>query len=130
MFCVQTDSHRWYCNVCGAKYKQTWGCLVEITGGNEPLYMRAECPGKDEEDIQAMQLEEKYDPSSPEDLYQQIPTAFPMVTDFVVPVLAKDVRPGCNVAGVFRMTVPSLYRSMPMFPWNQIRNLALTTSLL
>jgi hypothetical protein len=90
--------------------------------------MRAECGGKDEEDIQAMLLEEKYDPSSPEDLYQQIPIGYPMVADFVVPVLATDVRLGCNVVGVFRMTLPSLYRSMHMFPWKQIYNFALTSS--
>ena len=92
--------------------------------------MRTECPGKDQEDIQAMQLEGKYDPLSPEDLCQQIPIGLPMVTDFVGPVLSLTVGPNCNVKGVFRMTAPILYKSMPEFPWNQIYNLALTTSSL
>ena len=92
--------------------------------------MRAECPGKDEEDIQAMQLEEKYDPLSPEDLYQQIPIGLPMVSDFVVPVLSSAVKPNCNVEGVFRMTAPILYKSMPEFSWHQIYNLALNKSSL
>ena len=89
--------------------------------------MWAECPVQDEKDIQAMQLEEKYDPFSPEDLFHQIPTVYPMVNDFVVSVLATDVWAGCSVAGVFRMAVPSLYRSMPMFSWEKFRNFALAT---
>jgi hypothetical protein len=99
-------------------------------GASEPLYMRAVCPGKDEEDIQAMRLEAKYDPWSPEDLCQQIPVVYPTVADFVVPALPTAVRSECNVAGVFRMAVPSLYKTMPEFPWNQILNLALSTSSL
>ena len=90
--------------------------------------MRVECPRKDDVDIQATQLEENIRPLSPEDLYKQIRIGYPMFSDFVVPVLPSAVRANCNVVGVFRMTVPYLYKVMPEFAWNQIRNLALTTS--
>ena len=77
--------------------------------------MRVECPRKDDVDIQATQLEENIRPLSPEDLYKQIRIGYPMFSDFVVPVLPSAVRANCNVVGVFRMTVPYLYKVMSEF---------------
>ena len=74
------SKQKWYCLACGRKYATAMGQLVELlTPGNQLLWMYADIPNKDVEDIRALALEkEKRDKvSSAADLYSQIASYAP-----------------------------------------------------
>ena len=75
------SKQKWYCKICGTKYKTYYGMLVEIreVGTNDVCHALANCTDDDDRGTKALILEERYgqEAKTPEDLYRLVPTIEP-----------------------------------------------------
>ena len=101
----------WACASCEATYKATWGCLCEIKapGIADLLYVRSEVPTND---ARAMFYEDKLQPCTPQELYENVPQAFPSHTGIIEPVLGKP--------GVYRIDALDTWECIPLWNWHKI----------
>jgi hypothetical protein len=104
---------KWYCH-CGARYNASWGQLVEISRVNssgqlEKLYMCADVPTWDVEDVRATSHEVEMAPASPTDLYNNLKRVEPTLTSIVV------LREGHK-----RIVDLATWNEMPKFLWTEI----------
>ena len=109
---------RYYCS-CSRRFNATWGQIVEISrcthgGSVERMYVRADVPSWDVEDIRAMSLERTLDPANPRALYDQVRRVEPSVDDVII----KDTEGHKHVRDM------ATYVAMPVFRWVEIFNLA------
>ena len=71
---------RWYCKVCGSKYRVKYGVMVEMVSNNQTFYMKAEFPTQEIEDLKRMavdQLEKHGDLTVSEEFLTRFPDAHP-----------------------------------------------------
>jgi hypothetical protein len=120
------SQQRWYCACCGAKYKTSFGMVVEIqvTGHDDVYYVRAEIPPENLDDLRGLYLEETLKPSSPEDLYQKLQKVVPQRNETMRAITRADLWPGKElVPGVCKISA-LVYDDLPEFKWQQIMNFA------
>lgn len=115
---------KWACPYCHANYKASWGMIMEFTllDGSR-YYARSEVDDR-MMDLKAMALEERFNPSSPEELYDAIPEVFPYTGQGSLwrPATSQEVW-GQDPTGVFRCTVPgpkAYMESMPWWKWEHV----------
>ena len=110
------DPHGWACTGCFSGYKAGWGCLCEILapGMKHILYVRTEVPDKHIHDVRAMYHEDTLKPSSAQELYDNVPAAYPSLS-----ALVREV-PG--EPGVGKVESTDIWNKIPMFNWFQIFN--------
>jgi len=106
-------NQRWYCH-CGASYKASWGQLVEISLVNssnqlEKLYMSADVPTWDVEDVRSMYHEVEMAPTPPTALYDNLKKVESTLTSIVV------LRDGHK-----RIVDLATWNEMPKFQWTDI----------
>ena len=108
------NPHGWACADCNASYKSAWGCLCEIKAPGVPdlLYVRSEVPTQHINDARAMFYEDTLKPCSPQELYENVPQAYPSHTGIIAPVLGKP--------GVFRIDALDTWESIPLWNWHKI----------
>ena len=111
------NKQRWYCNVCGARYKTAYGVLVElIVKGNtkEALYCKADLPPEDMKDLKAMCVQSKLrHANTPQELLAALPTLSPQDRG----TFFTETKPG-----VFTFTT-EVCDSLPKMEWYQLYNL-------
>ena len=105
---------KYKCQVCGAKYVQTWGTIIETFHRGMVYYMRAEIPDGDTLDINAMAMQRKYSSAkTPQELYDAIPVLNPMATSVMQPINAEK--------GVFKVVDRAFWASLPpKFKWADV----------
>ena len=107
---------RWYC-MCKSRYHAGWGQVVII---EEPdgtvLYVRAECPPWDLEDVRAMNTEATVSAESVKELYDKIRSIEPSVNDIV----------GTDEAGLKYIKKYEDFQAMPFFSWEELLTLTST----
>ena len=109
------NPHGRACAQCTSDYRSKFGCLCEVLapGETEILYVRTEVPSEHVQDVRAMYHEEKLAPKSPEELYNQVPVAYPSKTPLI-----EEVSPG-----VARFVSYEVRAAIPEWNWNNIINL-------
>ena len=137
----EKTKQRWYCPVCGGRYKASWGMMIQIvTDFDTPKAVDfnclAEVPSFDIEDIKAMQHEKSLTHSNPMKFFKEIPDRLPCLASGVLRAATDvecqhahvaewaldDVKP--KSYGVYVLTEPKALEALPMFQWNQIFNFA------
>ena len=103
----------WSC-MCEATYKASWGCLCEIKapGVDNLLYVRSEVPTQHIHDARAMMYEDTLAPCSPQELYDNVPLAFPSKSSVITPVTGHE--------GVFQIESLDTWSLIPEWNWHKI----------
>jgi hypothetical protein len=117
------DGQRWYCWVTH-RYNASWGQVVELmTVSGKLMYAWAEVPSGTIQDIRAMKIERDCPGMTAEQIYDSLPVIPPQTAHGHISVhhLAPACEPGKE--RWFSME-PDFFNSLPVFPWNQIFNLA------
>ena len=106
----------YYC-ICESSYKSTWGCVAEIRapGIDGIFYARTPIPDEHIMDVRAMYHEDTLKPTSPQDLYDRVPTAAPTATALLLPIAGHT--------GSFQIESQAAFDAMPNFEWHQIFNM-------
>ena len=107
------SKQRWYCH-CSAKYKAGWGQLVELkrvnaSGEVERSYMKTDVPTWDAEDVRAMFLESTLDPTTPDELYNNVKRVQPTLSNIVI-----------KSDGHTRICSAETWGELPSFSWSEI----------
>ncbi len=126
------SKQRWYCPCCSAKYKATWGMLIEILADGQVVYVLADCPDTNCEDVRAMYLEAKHKPKDPEDLYEKVKHVMPFTTNLIRkmnPNEQYDTSRPFNPR-VYKFTDPDVLETIPKFSWHQIFNFDPSSTML
>jgi hypothetical protein len=109
----------WYCE-CGAAFKAKWGCILEVRKRDGTIIMyKSEVPDWTHQDIRAIVYEQRYKPSTPEQLYAQVPIRAPTTEQHGGLIQEVD-----RSKGTYKISDEATYDAMPMFKWNQIFNMA------
>ena len=108
-------AQQWYCS-CGQHYVASWGQLVQIkwtnaAGQAEDLYMRADCPNWDVEDVRAAWMEQEFEAKgdTPMDLFEKVPRIVPAISSLVI----ED--PTCP--GSVMVKSKADFDALPIFSW-------------
>lgn len=132
---------RWYCPVCGCKYKASWGMMIQIVTDFETpraldFNCRAEVPDHDIEDLKALRHERSdfRDITDPLELKKAIPDRLPCLASGTLRAARDDEVQHAAVSqfkdkrplsyGVYILTNPQALEDLPKFAWNQIYNFA------
>jgi hypothetical protein len=106
---------RYYCVQCGACYKHSWGCIVQVqlTGDPRIYYMRAEVPDDDTLDLMTMRAEKRFfkPGMTSQELWNALPEVVPAVNTFV------QARAGMD-AWYFQDR--AFFESLPTYKWVDI----------
>ena len=112
------SGQRWYCH-CNAKYKTSWGVLIEIFKGDVACYCLASLPPESMWDVKGMLIQEKFKHvKNATELYEAIPRISPLARDAFVPI------PGRH--GMWKLLAMKELEERPKFDWNQLYNLEKT----
>ena len=111
---------RWYCDpsTCNAKYKAGWGQLVQCCRWNnkenrmDEMYMRADAPGWDAEDIRAAWTEDNIQATSSMDLYEKVQRIVPAQSNLVIP--------DPTLKGQMMLASREAFNQVPFFSWWEI----------
>ena len=117
---------RYYCRCCNGRYRHAHGTLIQVQApGCSPTFLRATVPPTDNSDVVALSLEDTLDPTSPEDLYNRLPTAVPYADGtFIRPAVPGDMyRAGMSRTGVWKILQIEAFMGLPLYPWAQMFNL-------
>ena len=107
---------RWYCKICTARYKATWGIVVEVVlPKGDVMYCKADCPMGDKQDIKLMAIQERFkDCKTAEQLLDAIPKVKPVaVGSFLTPVQGKE--------GHYKMD-QAMFADLPELKLDQLYN--------
>ena len=104
---------KYKCTWCNAKYKTWMGVVIEIMKNDVLYYFKAEIPTKDLEDVRAMHFERTMKPSSPEQLYNDLPSLKPHVGVLMTAI------PGYE--GSFKVN-REMFLNLKTFNWDDIYN--------
>ena len=109
------QGQKWYCT-CSKRYNASWGQLVQLKRKNgaeheEDLYMRADCPNWDVEDVRAAWAEQEYkaDVNTPMDLYNKVQRIVPATSSLVI-----EDPTGENQ---LKVTSKADFEALPLFSW-------------
>ena len=101
---------RWFCTVCGAKYKTTNGVLVQFTQHGRESYARASIPPTHLQMVKCASVQRTHDLAvTPESLLQAIPEAAIADTDVI--------RPHPDKAGTYIFD-RDLFEKIPHMNWH------------
>ena len=111
---------RWYCK-CGARYKSTWGVLIEIVREDVASYCLAEIPPQHLQDAKGMIIEQKYlKVKNAKELYDAIHICTPIAKSCFQQLMGIDGQP---VEGHWKVLDAELLHALPKFEWAQLYNL-------
>ena len=103
---------RWYCH-CHAKYRTSWGVLMEIFKNGVACYCLADLPPENTFDVKGMLIQERYKHvKDAAELYKAIPRIVPLARDAFVPI------PGRH--GMWKLLAMKELEERPRFDWNHI----------
>ena len=106
------SKQKWYCPVCGAKYKTNSGTMVQMALDGESLFVRAEIPTEAFKQIKAASVQRTHpQATTPEDLLRAIPEAAVRATDWLRPVEGKR--------GVYTY-LEEAFNDVPLLKWEQL----------
>ena len=112
---------RWYCGVCGAKYKTKFGLLMEIKHQGLGCYILADFPPQHMFDLKGAIIQQRFaeDLASPEKLYAILPDLKPASENFFKPILVgwKD---GKSLTGHYSITNMAHLESLPRWSWGTV----------
>ncbi len=117
---------RWYCLCCGTRYETGFGMLTEFYDGGEHCFALAETPGQDVEDIRALDLEDRVQPCSPENLYEALVDVHPFTCVLTRPAQRHEILPNMNEHGVYKITNLKALAELPKLEWTQLFNFVRT----
>jgi hypothetical protein len=111
---------RWYCDPksCNTRYKAGWGQLVQVskrdrkTGKMIDMYMRAECPPWDMEDVRAMWTVDNIAAKTSEELYAKVKR--------IVPATSALIIPDPTLPGQMMLESVAAWEKVPEFSWWEI----------
>ena len=104
---------KWY-RKCSSRYKAGWGQVVIIEQSDgKVLYVRAQCPSWDLEDVRAMKTEATVSAESVKELYDKISSIKPSVNDIV----------GIDESGCKYIKKYEDLQAMPLFSWEELLTL-------
>ena len=114
------DGQRWYCDPksCNTRYRAGWGQLVQVSKWDAAaqcmvnMYMRAECPPWDMEDIRAMWTEDNIKAKTSEELYQRVKRVVPEQSELIIP--------DPTLAGQMMLRSKEAFEAVPEFSWWEI----------
>ena len=76
---LEATGQRWYCRVCDARYRTSFGVLMEILVGNNAMYIKGSLPPRGIQDAKMMFLESEYaNYTSPKALLDALPDVSPL----------------------------------------------------
>jgi hypothetical protein len=108
------NKQRWYCKVCGARYKTRYGVLIEIVQKDTAKYMMAGFPPDSIGDVRAAAMERKHSEAcTPAELFAAVPNLVPR-SKLLLQVVEE---------GVYSITTPEALLSCGAFKWEQMFNL-------
>ncbi len=113
---------RWHCVCCRSRYKTAFGMLTETHFKGLHYFALAEIPGQDVEDIRAIDLEDRVQPTSPENLYEALTDVQPFVGDLIRPVERHELLPDMEGYGIYKITDLKALAELPKFEWTQLFN--------
>lgn len=109
---------RWYCPKCEARYKTSYGHLVELRISTQWYYCSADFMDDITRDAKFILAEQQFtECKSPEQLYNAIPTVKPHETS-LIHLTEKE---GCY------KVEPQVLKDLPNLEWMQLYNLAAST---
>jgi hypothetical protein len=104
---------RWYCGACNARFRASWGVLVQIVLGQSLYYVRAACPDKEALDARALVHQRRYASArTPQALFEAIPQVPPQQSSML-----RAVDPN---RGHFKLTDVAAFLRLPEFDWDQV----------
>ena len=111
---------RWYCdpNTCNTRYNAGWGQLVQCNRWNkkenrmDEMYMRAEVPPWDMEDVRAAWTEDNIEAATSMELYERVQRIVPAQSSLVVP--------DPTLKGQMKLTSKEAFYALPEFSWWEI----------
>jgi hypothetical protein len=108
------DGQRWYCKVCLARYKTSFGVLIEIVQKHAVNYMMADYPPDSIGDVRAAAMEREHEnANTPAELFAAVPNLVPAGK-----LLLRQID-----KGVYSITSPGELLSCGTFKWAQMFNL-------
>ena len=112
------SEERWWCH-CQAKYKTSWGALVEIFKDDVACYCLANLPPENMFDVKGMLIEQRFKHvKNATELYEAIPRVTPLARDAFVPIPGRQ--------GMWKLLAMKELEERPKFDWNQLYNLGKT----
>ena len=118
---IGATGQKYYCPLCGTRYKTTYGMLVEIRAKEVSTFMRAEISSQDEEDLRAMYLEKTYSPEDAYALWMKTPNFKPMDPETILrAVRASEVLhpdPEIDVSLLFKFITPEVVAEIGQWKW-------------
>ena len=114
---------RWYCVVCGNKYRTKYGVLVELRHGQDVYFLLAQYPKK-WNDIKHMRMERDIpNCATPKELYDRIMAVKPYTGDGMLrPARQSEVQPGKSTEDAWKFANPEVIEKMPVWNWNDLAN--------
>ncbi len=106
---------RWYCNTCHAKYKTSFGMVLEFIIQRRSYFLRIPFPPKGWSDIKKMAVERKYKAKTPEELLLLLPDVHPTTNEWMNATAEY---------GVYRFD-PKAFEQVPALVWDQLYTLML-----
>jgi hypothetical protein len=108
------DGQRWYCKICGAKYKTSFGVLIEIVQQHAVSYMMADYPPDSIGDVRAAAMEREHaNANTPAELFAAVPNLVPESKLHLQPI----------DQGVYSITSHAELLACGTFKWAQMFNL-------
>ena len=112
------SGQRWYCH-CHAKYKTSWGVLIEIFRDDVACYCLANLPPESMFDVKGMLIQEKFKHvKNARELYDAIPRISPLAKNAFDPIPGRP--------GMWKLLAMKDLDERPKFDWNQLYNLEKT----
>ena len=110
---------KWYCPGCLARYKTTFGMVVEFVVNGESLFLKADFPSKDMMDMKAMMVERAYGGhcSTGAELLKLLPEVHPVGRELLVQ-LEVDAK-GNPCRGSYKFP-GKILKELPTFEWDTL----------
>ncbi len=97
--------------------------LVETCYDGQHYFTLAELPSQDVGDILAMDLADRVQPSSPENLCEALVDVHPFTGVLIRPAQSHELMPNMNEYGIDKITDLKALAELPKFEWAQLFNL-------
>ena len=112
----------WTCAVysCSKKYVTSFGMIAELTVGNETFWFRAPFMDWDTLDIQAAMVEQEMNATSPEALYEALPSIRPQRFEDLCMLSNRHLHEGVDKTMVYMITDKRSWLELPELSWQAI----------
>ena len=107
---------RWYCRICGARYRTANGCLLQISEGGRDYWIRTECPDELPKKLKAVAVQRDHPEAvTPSALVEAIPQAAIVDSAFI-----KEIKLPDNPLGGVYSYDGAVFDTLPLFPWSTL----------